>query len=77
MTRPPSGMADVSAATAAIGNGGMPVPRHVCGDCGEFLSHTCAPVITVLRERWTGRRIVRIEDRQPRRQQPELEREAG
>jgi len=77
MTRPSSGTAGGSAATAAIGSGGMPVPRHVCGDCGEFLPHACAPVITILRERSTGRRIVRIQNRQPARQQPELERKAG
>jgi hypothetical protein len=77
MTRPPSGTADVLAATAAIGSGEMPVPRHVGGDCGEFLPHACAPIITVLRERWTGRCTVRIQDRQPARQQPKPEREAG
>jgi len=67
----------MSEATVAIGTGGMPVPRQVCGVCGEFMPHACAPVTTILRERWTGRRIVRIEDCQPARQQPELEREAG
>jgi hypothetical protein len=51
--------------TAPSGTGGMPVSRHVCGDCGEFLPHACAPVITILRQKWTGRRILQIHDRQP------------
>jgi hypothetical protein len=59
---------------AAPSSGGMPVPRRVCEDCGEFLPHACAPVITILRAKWTGRRVVRIQDRQ---QQTEPEREAG
>ncbi len=68
---------DALAMTAATGSGGAPVPQHVCGDCGEFQPHACAPVITVLREKWTGRRIIRIQDRQPARQEPQLEKEAG
>jgi hypothetical protein len=59
------------------GSGGMPVPRHMCEDCGEFLPHACAPVITLLRERWTGRRILSIQDRQPAQQRPDMEPEAG
>jgi len=65
------------AMTAATSSGGMPVPRHVCANCGEFPPHACAPVITILREKWTGRRAVRIQDRQPARQEPKPEREAG
>jgi hypothetical protein len=77
MNRSYGNTADQSVATAATGSGGMPVPRHICGGCGEFVPHACAPVIAILRERWTGRRIVRIQDRHPAQQQPELEREAG
>jgi hypothetical protein len=33
--------------------------------CGEWLPHSCAAKVTVARERWTGRRIVTITDRQP------------
>jgi hypothetical protein len=44
-------------------------------DAGQ--AHACAPVITIVRDRWTGRRIIRIRDLQPTPQQPELEREAG
>jgi hypothetical protein len=77
MNRSRGSTADELAATATTGSGGTPVPPHVCGDCGEFLPHACAPVITILRERWTGRRIVNIQDRQPAEQRPELEREAG
>ncbi len=77
MKRPRANMAGQLAPTVTTGSGGMPVPRHLCGDCGEFLPHTCAPVITILREKWTGRRIVSIQDRQPEHRQPELERVAG
>src|SRR6266536_21104 len=59
--------------TAATSSGGMPVPRHVCWDCGEFLPHACAPAVTILREKWTGRRVVSIQNRQPARQETELE----
>jgi len=34
-------------------------------------------VVTILREKWTGRRVVSIQDRQPARQKAELEKEAG
>jgi hypothetical protein len=60
--------------TAAASSGRTPVPQNVCRECGEFLPHACAPIITILRERWTGRRIVRIQDcarwhtHQPRQQ---------
>ena len=53
MKPPRANMAGQLAPTAATGNRGMPVPRHACGDCGEFLPHACAPVITTLREKWT------------------------
>jgi hypothetical protein len=62
---------------AAASSGGTPVPRNVWRECGEFLPHACAPVITILRERRTGRRIVRIQDRRPARHDPELEKEAA
>jgi hypothetical protein len=77
MNRSGGNTADQLAATVTTGGGGMPVPRHGCGDCGEFLPHACAPVITILRAKWNSRRTVRIQDRQPAPQQPELEREAG
>jgi hypothetical protein len=77
VNQPHGSATDEPAATATTGSGGMPVPRHVWADCSEFLPHTCAPVITILREKWTGRRIARIQDRQPTRQQLDLERQAG
>jgi hypothetical protein len=77
MNWPRSSAVDASEATLTTGSGGMPVPRHMCADCGEFLPCACAPVVTIVRERWTGRRILSIQDRQPARQQPGLEREAG
>lgn len=55
---------------------GVPVPRSTCGECGEFLPHACAPVVLITRQRWTGRRVVVIRDREPVRE-PEIEREAG
>jgi len=42
-----------------------PVPRRICNLCGEFLPHSCAPIITIRREKWTGRRIITITDRAP------------
>jgi hypothetical protein len=77
MKRPRANTAGHLAPTITTGSGGMAVPRHVCGDCGEFLPHACAPVITFLRARWTGARVVRIQDRQPAQQQTEPERQAG
>src|SRR6266536_160192 len=59
--------------TAATSSGGMPVPRHVCWDCGEFLPHACPPAVTIPRARWAGGRVVSIQDRQPVRQGTELE----
>lgn len=39
------------------------VPAFICEACGEFLPHACAPIIIRSRERWTGARLIRIEDR--------------
>lgn len=39
------------------------VPSRTCQHCGEFLPHSCAPEITIIRQKWTGRRIVTITDR--------------
>lgn len=39
-----------------------PVPQRLC-DCGDFLPHYCGEVVTVTRERWTGKRIVTITPR--------------
>lgn len=44
----------------------IPVPRHTCGACGEYLPHACAPLVTITRQRWTGKRIVTITDRPAR-----------
>lgn len=33
-----------------------------CTHCGEFLPHYCAPVVTITRQRFTGRRITSITD---------------
>ena len=38
-------------------------PSRICAQCGEFLPHSCAPVIAITRQKWTGRRIVTITDR--------------
>jgi hypothetical protein len=38
-------------------------PARTCQQCGEFLPHFCAPEITIIRQKWTGRRIVTINDR--------------
>jgi hypothetical protein len=43
---------------------GQPVPARICAVCGEFLPHACAPVITRKRQRFTGRRILLIRDRE-------------
>jgi hypothetical protein len=58
---------------------GMPVPRATCEACGEFVPHACAPVVLVTREKWTGRRVVTIRDREPVQELPERgwEAEAG
>lgn len=37
-------------------------PSRTCEWCGEFLPHSCAPAITITRQKWTGRRIVTIID---------------
>ena len=44
---------------------GAAVPRKICPrpGCGEFLPHYCAEVVTVTRERWTGKRVITITDR--------------
>lgn len=39
------------------------IPKDVCEVCGEFLPHTCAPIVIITRPRWTGKREVRIIDR--------------
>jgi hypothetical protein len=77
MSRAHGDTAATQTTTAAASSGGTPVPRNLCRGCGEFLPHACAPDITILRERWTGRRVVRIQDRHPARQDAELEKEAG
>jgi hypothetical protein len=74
MKQPRANTAGQLAPTVTTGSGGMPVPRHACGDCGEILPHACAPVITILWEKWTARRIVSIQERQPAHCEPELER---
>jgi hypothetical protein len=38
------------------------VPARICEHCGEFLPHACAPVITITRQPFTGRRIIAIID---------------
>ena len=38
------------------------VPARTCPWCGEFLPHSCAPKVTITRQRWTGRRIVTLTD---------------
>lgn len=40
-----------------------PRPARICPGCGEWLPHACAAVVTISRERYTGRRAVRIIDR--------------
>lgn len=40
-------------------------PGRACERCDEWLPHFCAAEITITRERWTGRRVVTIRDRQP------------
>jgi hypothetical protein len=61
-----------------MGGAGAPVPRATCETCGEFCPHACAPVVLITRERWTGRRVVTIRDREPhRRAEAEREPEAG
>jgi hypothetical protein len=42
----------------------IPVPAHICDICGEFLPHWCACIVRFSRERYTGRRVVKITDRQ-------------
>jgi hypothetical protein len=39
------------------------VPSRICQECGEFLPHSCAPLVTITRQKWTGRWIVTITDR--------------
>lgn len=56
---------------------GAPVPRTICETCGEFCPHACAPVVLITRERWTGRRVVTIRDREPQQQETGMEAEAG
>ena len=51
---------------------GPPVPSGTCGACGEYLPHACAPLVLITREKWTGRRVVTIRDREPQRE-PEAE----
>jgi hypothetical protein len=55
------------------GGAGVPVPRATCETCGEFSPHACAPVVLITRERWTGRRVVTIRDREPPQQEAEAE----
>jgi hypothetical protein len=38
------------------------IPARTCQECGEFLPHSCAPIVTITRQKWTGRRIVTITD---------------
>ncbi len=40
------------------------VPERICEVCGEFLPHACAPVILRKREPFTGKRIIKIIDRE-------------
>lgn len=42
----------------------IPVPRHVCPVCGEYLPHACAPIVTIKRAKWQGRRVITIQDRE-------------
>lgn len=39
------------------------VPAQVCGRCGEYAPHACAPAIVRTRERFTGARGIVITDR--------------
>jgi hypothetical protein len=36
------------------------IPARICQQCGEFLPHACAPIITITRHARTGRRIITI-----------------
>jgi hypothetical protein len=47
---------------------GAAVPRKTCPrpDCGEFMPHYCAEVVTVSRQRWTGKRVITISARPER-----------
>ena len=39
------------------------IPARTCEHCGEFLPHACAPLITITRQPFKGRRITTITDR--------------
>ena len=39
------------------------VPARRCEHCGEFLPHACAPLITLTRQPYRGRRVITITDR--------------
>ena len=41
------------------------VPAATCPACSEFLPHACAPVVTLTRARFTGRRVLTVTDRTP------------
>jgi hypothetical protein len=45
-------------------------PARACERCDEWLPHFCAAEITITREKWTGRRVVTIRDRQLAEPQP-------
>ena len=55
-----------AAVTTDSGDGPCP---GTCGDYGEFLSRACALVVSILREKWMGRRVVRMQDRRPAHQE--------
>jgi hypothetical protein len=42
---------------------GPTIPARTCEHCGEFLPHACAPLITITRQPFKGRRIITITDR--------------
>ena len=43
------------------------IPQHVCATCGEFLPHSCAALVEIMRLP-CGRREIRITDREPEKQ---------
>ena len=69
MNRPASSTVPAQAA-ATTDSGEGPLPRHVCGNYGGFLPRACALVASILREKWMGRRVVRMQDRRPAHQKP-------
>jgi hypothetical protein len=63
-----AGAAGSTSATRGAASSGS--PARTCGSCGEWLPHACAAEITITREKWTGRRVVTVRDRQPADQEP-------